>query len=144
MPQETVVQPQRTAEVAKETVEAEEILELEKAGVQEHKEFRRLTPIQQAGMQLALGVGLAIALATSAVIGDWLLTRPDLPSFPAGTKPEDAARVIQNFKEINVVHLERATSLFDLIVVKAFLPVFTAILGYIFGTRADGGGTGAS
>jgi hypothetical protein len=121
-----------------ESVGPDEILNV--AGPSAKGEVQRLTPIQRAGLRLALGVGLAIGLTTLIVILDWLLARPALPGFPAGTTPEQAANIIQNFKELNSVNLDRATRLFDLVVVKAFLPVFTAILGYIFGTRADGAG----
>jgi len=118
----------------KETVGPAEILD--KVGTAKEPP---LTPIQRAGMYLALGVGLTIALVTTAVILDWFLTRPGLPSLPAGTSSDEAAKIIQNFKELNSVNLERATKLFDLIVAKAFLPVFTGILGYIFGSRTSGG-----
>jgi hypothetical protein len=98
-------------------------------------DLRRLSPLQKAGMGLVLGVGLAIVAVTAAVVVDWFLTRPEVPSISAAISPEQAAKLIQNFKELNAINFDRSTKIFDLLVVKAFLPVFTAILGYIFGSR---------
>ena len=98
-------------------------------------DVRRLSPLQAAGVRLALGVGLAIALVTAAVLVDWFQGRPGFPSVSAATTQGQAGNLVQNFKELNELSFERSTKIFDLIVVKAFLPVFTAILGYIFGSR---------
>lgn len=92
-----------------------------------------LSPLQRAGMKLALGVGLAIAGVTLLVLIDWLSNRPALPQLPPDTAQAKAA--LENFQALNTATLTRATELFDLIVAKAFLPVFTGILGYIFGSK---------
>ena len=101
----------------------------------ERPRLTRLRPLERAGLQLALGVGLAIGVVTLIVAFDWFRTRPPMPHL-SGTLAEQA-QTIENFKALNDVALERATKIFDLIVVKAFLPVFTGILGYIFGSRSE-------
>jgi hypothetical protein len=138
-----------TGSVPKTTVRADEVLESVKEPVAEPLEVlekagpsakgTELTPTQLAGLRLALGVGLAIALVTALVFLDCFMGRPILPSVSVGTTPDQAEKMVQSFKELNAVNLDRATKLFDLIVVRAFLPVFTAILGYVFGSRADKG-----
>lgn len=95
-----------------------------------------LTPTQRAGLRLLLWVGLAIAVATSVVLVDWYFQAPRMPALPADSQAAKA--VLDNYKTLSDLAAERATKLFDLIVVKAFLPTFTAILGYVFGTRSAG------
>ena len=50
----------------------------------------------------------------------------------------NAKELIENYKVLRETAADGATKLFDLIVVKALLPVFTLILGYIFGSQARG------
>jgi hypothetical protein len=92
--------------------------------------------LEKAALLLAAGVGLGIAIVTLVVISDWYLNRPAMPVL-SRIPPDQAQKTIENFKLLNEASLERVTKLFDLIVVKAFLPVFTGILGYIFGSRVD-------
>ena len=56
--------------------------------------------------------------------------------------PTQARTLIENYKLLEQASLEPFTTLFDSIVVKVLLPVFTGILGYIFGTRNTGSGKG--
>lgn len=51
----------------------------------------------------------------------------------AQTKVKEA---VDTYSELHDSTWNRTTTLFDLIVVKALLPIFTTILGYIFGSRA--------
>jgi hypothetical protein len=138
---------------SKEVVEAQEVLkdtgEVEPQGIPEKepktepKEILKsagevtleLTPLQKAGLWLALGVGLAIAVVTLFVLCDWFSNRPAVPQLTGDAT--QAKATLDNFQALNAAALSRATELFDLIVVKAFLPVFTAILGYIFGSSGS-------
>lgn len=113
-------------------------------------ELERLTPTQQAGLWLAAGVGLTIigVLVFAAVV--WFQTAPQPPALlplPTGTDPAKAKDVLantqalnqaalDNYKALNAEAISRVTSLFDLLATKTLLPIFTAILGYIFGSRA--------
>jgi hypothetical protein len=48
---------------------------------------------------------------------------------------EKARIVIENYKLLQQAILDPFTSLFESVVVKVLLPIFTSILGYIFGSR---------
>ena len=112
--------------------------------------LERLTPTQQAGLWLAAGVGLTIigVLVFTAVV--WFQTAPKPPvllPLPVLTDPAKAKNALANYQALNQAALEnykalnaeaisRVTSLFDLLATKTLLPIFTAILGYIFGSRA--------
>ena len=112
--------------------------------------LERLTPTQQAGLWLAAGVGLTIVgvLIFTAVV--WFQTAPKPPTLaplPVLTDPAKAKdalanyqalnqAALENYKALNAEAISRVTSLFDLLATKTLLPIFTAILGYIFGSRA--------
>lgn len=113
-------------------------------------DLQKLTPTQQAGLWLAAGVGLTIigVLVFTAVV--WFQTAPKPPALlplPAMTDPAKAKdalasyqalnqAALENYKVLNAEAISRVTSLFDLLATKTLLPIFTAILGYIFGSRA--------
>ena len=46
----------------------------------------------------------------------------------------DAAK-LKEYQQVSEMYLDRTLKLLDSLVLKGFLPVFTATLGYIFGTR---------
>ena len=87
-------------------------------------------------MRLAWAVGAVILMVIVFVCADWLVTVPARPPLQA---PRE---VIDAYKELRAGAIEDASKLFDLIVAKALLPVFTAILGYIFGSREAARGSG--
>ena len=74
-------------------------------------------------------IGAAIVLTIIFVCVDWLRLTPPAPS---ATATRDT---IDNYKEMRSFAIDDASKLFDTIVSKAFLPVFTTVLGYIFGSR---------
>jgi hypothetical protein len=93
----------------------------------------KLSSIQQAGLWLAGGVGLVISVVTLVTLIHWWLYSPVMPTLPA-----DAAAgkdVIANYVSAAQSASDQATKMFDLLVSKAFLPVFTTIIGYIFGSK---------
>ena len=112
--------------------------------------LERLTPTQQAGLWLAAGVGLTIVGVLVFVTVVWFQTAPKPPALlplPTITDPAKAKEIIantqalnqaalDNYKALNAEAVSRVTSLFDLLATKTLLPIFTAILGYIFGSRA--------
>ncbi len=112
--------------------------------------LERLTPTQQAGLWLAAGVGLTIIGVLVFVAVVWFQTAPAPPTLlplPAVTDPAKAKdalagyqalnqAALENYKALNAEAISRVTSLFDLLATKTLLPIFTAILGYIFGSRA--------
>jgi hypothetical protein len=90
------------------------------------------------GMKLLVGVGSLAILLTVLIIVRWMLSAPAMP-ISANTTVADAASVIKNYKDLSDIALDSATRMFDIFVVKALLPVFTTILGYVFGTRNASG-----
>src|SRR5215208_4381262 len=95
---------------------------------------RQLTPTQRAGMDLAIGVGTLIALVTAAAVISYLLNAPDVPA----NLPDDSEKakmMIDNYKSVSEIYMEQGLKVFEDVVLSGLLPVFTAILGYIFGTQ---------
>ena len=58
-----------------------------------------------------------------------------IPLIAADMDREKARLVIENYKQLQQIVLEPYTTLFDSVVVKVLLPIFTSILGYIFGSQ---------
>jgi hypothetical protein len=98
----------------------------------------RLTPLQQIGARLALGVGSLIALVTVAVLIDEVCSSRGLPALPTNLASPEAKAALENYKFVHQMAFDRGINIFETIVAKALLPLFTAILGYIFGSSAHG------
>jgi len=97
------------------------------------------TFLQRTGLVLAASVGALASAVTLALVVKWAFYAPPTPSIPSGMDAAQARTLIENYKLLEQATLEPFTTLFDSIVVKVLLPVFTSILGYIFGTRHNGG-----
>jgi hypothetical protein len=65
----------------------------------------------------------------------WLSSGVTYPTISSSLKPDDVDALLKNYKTLHDEAFHSATQMFDAIVVKALLPVFTSILGYIFGAR---------
>jgi hypothetical protein len=91
--------------------------------------LRQLTPTQQAGMWLAAVVGAVIVGVIAIVVTVWFQSAPAVPHLSA----DKAA--LDNYKALDGEAFTRVSNLFDLLATKALLPIFSAILGYIFGSR---------
>lgn len=100
---------------------------------------QELPPLQKVGYKLALFVLGTILLATLAIV--WLsLPFPVAPKLPEPLSDASLAQykqVVEIYKQLNDVAVERLTRLFQQIVITALLPSFTAILGYVFGSRKN-------
>ena len=127
------------------------ILQQVGAGSQEAvSDLQKLTATQQAGLWLAVGVGVAIIGVIVFVAVVWFQTAPNppvLPPLPVITDPSKAKDALANYQTLNQAALDnykvlnaeaitKVSSLFDLFATRALLPIFTSILGYIFGSRA--------
>jgi hypothetical protein len=95
------------------------------------------TFLQRTGLILAGCVGTLAAIVMLSLICSWMWSAPHIPAIPAGADPTTVKTVLENYKNLQQIVLEPYTTLFDSIVVKVLLPVFTSILGYIFGTRSN-------
>jgi uncharacterized membrane protein len=106
------------------------------------------TPLQKVGYKLACYVFLYIVVA-SIVIFVVSFRCMQLPAFPASPPSSadadrykqlvDAYKISADvYQELAKAQVERATHLFQLVVASTILPAFTAILGYIFGSKKSG------
>jgi hypothetical protein len=110
---------------------------IDAASAGEVKDVEKLDPVRQAGMRLAAGVGLLISVVTLMIAAHWMATAPwtGVPPHFSEMKTADGKALVENLKSISDIAADRSIKLFDAIVSRALLPVFTAILGYIFGSR---------
>jgi len=95
------------------------------------------TFLQRTGLILAGCVGGITAVVTLALVGKWIFYAPKLPVLQPSADPAAVKAMLENYKTLQQFALEPFTTLFDSIVVKVLLPVFTSILGYIFGSRSN-------
>jgi hypothetical protein len=95
------------------------------------------TFLQRTGLILAGFVGGVSGVVILALVGKWIFYAPKLPVLQPGADPAAVKALLENYKTLQQIALEPFTTLFDSIVVKVLLPVFTSILGYIFGSRTD-------
>lgn len=98
--------------------------------------------VQRAGLWLAAGVGLLIATVTILTVVFLFLNYPAAPDLTALATEEAVKAALERHKALTEIAREDALRIFQGIVLQALLPVFTAILGYIFakGGSTDNGG----
>jgi hypothetical protein len=118
-----------------QSVSAREILEA--AGAD--KPVTGGTYLQRTGLFLAASVEITGALVTFALIANWVVYAPHAPSISPGIDPATVKAMLQNYKSLQQIAFEPTTTLFDSVVIKALLPIFRSILGYIFGSRGNNG-----
>ena len=98
---------------------------------------------QRAGMRLAAGVGGLATIVTLAILARWIWMSWCIssPTITSSLKPEDVDTLVKNYRALQDQAFQSASQMFEAVVVKALLPVFTSILGYIFGARTTSDGT---
>lgn len=118
--------------MTKEQVSAADVLESVK-GTEVKPTF-----VQKAGLLLAAGVGVVIALVTRGVVYFLIAHYPTSPT-PQSMKElgVDGKVAVEEYKELSAIALKSAQAIFQTIVSQALLPVFTAILEYIFAKGDD-------
>lgn len=94
---------------------------------------------QRAGFVLAIAVGIMIALVVAMLLAFIFFTHPQ-PPIPGtvATSEEQSARAIEAYRILSELSINNALELFKTIVGQALLPVFTALLGYIFAKESNG------
>jgi hypothetical protein len=100
------------------------------------------TFLQRTGLILAAFVGATGAIVTFALVAKWIFYAPAAPVIPPGAEAATVKAILDNYRTLQQIALDPFTSLFDSVVVKVVLPVFTSILGYIFGSataKSDNG-----
>ena len=95
------------------------------------------TFLQRTGLTLAVCVGSLMAIVTLAIVGKWIWSAPPIPVIPPGADASTVKAILENYKSLQQIAMEPYTAFFETIVVKVLLPIFTSILGYIFGSRSE-------
>jgi hypothetical protein len=85
----------------------------------------------RSGWTVAIFLFAYLGVVLAWMITDYFLHCPRLPDL--ATADLDVIDAWQNMQDLAV---ERVFKLFDLLVWKSFLPVLTAVIGYLFGARA--------
>jgi hypothetical protein len=108
---------------------------------------RELHPLQRVGYRLALWVFGYIVGASIIIlyISFRCIHLPALPEPPTMAGDIDRYRQsveayrqsVEVYQSVAKMQVDRAIQLFQLIVASTILPAFTAILGYIFGSRKN-------
>jgi len=108
---------------------------------------RELPALQRVGFWLALTVFGYIVVASTAIffVSFRCIQLPPLPPPPSSAgDAEHYKQLVDAYKQSADVYqqmaklqVDRAIQLFQLVVASTILPAFTAILGYIFGSRKN-------
>lgn len=97
-----------------------------------------LTGLQYVGASLALLVFLLICSVSIYILVDMVRSRPPMVSVPINVTDVGELEVYKEMIEIyrtqQSIAIDRTKELFTLMVASTLIPVFTAILGYIFGS----------
>lgn len=106
------------------------------------------TPLQKVGYKLARIVFLYIVGASIVIfiVSFRCIQLPPFPSPPSSSGDAEHYKVLVDaykqsadiYQQIAKTQVDRAISLFQLVVASTILPAFTAILGYIFGSKKSG------
>ena len=110
---------------------------------------KEVTPLQKVGYHLALFVLGYIFVASVAIfiVSFYMGRLPPVPIPPtsSGCDAEHYKLLVAAYKDSADVYqqmgkaqVDRAIQLFQLVVASTILPAFTAILGYIFGSKKSG------
>jgi hypothetical protein len=108
------------------------------ADLEDDWDLTELTARQKTVRNLAYTVfGLIVAI-TLGILGDWLLGPRLLPDAQkvliSGADPK---ALLESYDAINRIALSRAKDMFDLMIVKALLPIFATIIGVLIGRKLD-------
>lgn len=114
---------------AKISVGAEDVL---KQSSLDEPNASREPSLQTRGMQLASGVGLLAVVIILFILVRWWASLPGRPDVAQLSSGANAQQALANYEKLNQIATAQAKELFETIIVKALLPVFTLILGYIF------------
>lgn len=95
-----------------------------------------LTSLQRAGLWLAIGVGIFSLVALVLIMVPWMTHLPPMPDMAVD------AQVLENYRTATALAAEEPQQWFDSVLVKILYPLFTLILGYIFGARSQGNENG--
>lgn len=98
-------------------------------------ELKKGTFVQRAGLWLAAGVGGVTAVVTMGLVIFLYRHFPAMPTAQALNNPPGPTTqyTIEQYKQLSEIAVKSTQDVFQTIVAQVLIPVFTAILGYIFG-----------
>jgi hypothetical protein len=121
------------SETRRKVVVPEETVPLPLGGI----ELKKGTFVQRAGLWLAAGVGGVTAVVTICLLIFLYRHFPEMPTAQAlngsGAQNGGAQYTIEQYKQLSDIAVKSTQDIFQTIVAQVLIPVFTAILGYIFG-----------
>jgi len=98
-------------------------------------DLNELSPRDKTIRNFAYFVFGLVALITLVILLDWFLKGPAAPALSNNTTAEGQKAILDNLRLLNGLAEDRAKNMFDLMIVKALLPVFATIIGVFLGTR---------
>jgi hypothetical protein len=100
-------------------------------------ELKKGTFVQRAGLWLAAGVGGVTAVVTICLVIFLYRHFPEMPTAQAlngpGAQNGNTQYTIEQYQQLSDIAVKSTQEIFQTIVAQVLIPVFTAILGYIFG-----------
>jgi len=112
---------------------------------EEAVDIKLLTPLQKAGLRILLGVGIVSVFVILGLGWQWISQSPKFPTLPTSATDTqqitNAKSLLENYKMAGELALSGPKDLFDMIILKVLYPLFTLVLGYVFGTRKADTGT---
>lgn len=97
--------------------------------------IHELTPRERVAFRLTLLFAGLISIPILACIFDWLWNIPRTPDL-SHLSPESQKATLEAFVTANRAITGRISAMFDLIVVKATLPLLATAVGYLIGRRS--------
>lgn len=90
---------------------------------------------QRAGMRLAACVGSVGLVIIIIILVKWWCLIPTAPDLSRNLTPEQIEALLKNYKILTDQSQQLAIQMIETLIVKVILPLFTGILGYIFGAQ---------
>lgn len=91
---------------------------------------RKLEPLQNAALWILLSLIVIGVVLTGMILGQWLYAAPVPPSGADLTEDH-----LQAYQKLTELHQQQHREMFQVVVASAFLPLVTAVLGYLFGIQ---------
>lgn len=126
------------APAAPKRVRPDEILAAPAYSTRSVSGLQRLSGLQQAAFLLAIGTGVLIMFIVLVDLGWAAVMAPAPPALPFGAN--DAALradLIASYDKLSKAHWTDWTSILQPVIWGGFLPVFTLLLGYLFGAQVE-------
>ncbi|GAA5501359.1 hypothetical protein Dxin01_01091 [Deinococcus xinjiangensis] len=96
---------------------------------------RKLEPLQNAALSILLALIVVGVGLTGMILGQWLYGAPKPPEGLQNLTDEH----LQVYQKLTEMHQQQHREMFQVVVASAFLPLVTAVLGYLFGIQRRSG-----